>query len=247
MSTVEGGNEENKSKGRIVQVYCLTCKRSTRHVVNVSYYKWGAETNKREGWHIDWSNDYQVVECQGCETMSFRELEYFSEAQDFDSDGSSVRVYPLRNAQAQSARPYHNVPTNLRRIYNESVDCFNNDSPILCAAGLRALVEGICAQQGIADGPVQVSAKGGGTQIVRRDNLEGRIAGLQEKGLLTQSSAETLHEHRYLGNEAIHELARPTVDELKLAIEILEHVLEQLYELPEKAAELRVRMARRRP
>jgi len=86
---------------------------------------------------------------------------------------------------------------------------------------------------------------GGGMQIVRKDNLEGRIAGLQEKGLLTQSSAQTLHEHRYLGNSAVHELARPSEGELRLAIEIVEHVLEQLYELPEKAEELKRAIAKR--
>lgn len=91
-----------------------------------------------------------------------------------------------------------------------------------------------------------MSAKGGGTQIVRRDDLEGRISGLQEKGLLTHSSAQTLQEHRYLGNSAVHELARPCADELKLAIEIVEHVLEHLYELPEKAEELRHAIARRK-
>ena len=63
---------------------------------------------------------------------------------------------------------------------------------------------------------------------------------------LTQPSAQTLHEHRYLGNSAVHELARPSTDELKLAVEIVEHVLEQLYELPEKAAELHRAIARRK-
>jgi len=162
-----------------------------------------------------------------------------------DDDGSIERVYPLRNNDAINARPFHNVPPKLRRIYSELVDCLNNDSPTLCAAGLRALVEGICAQQGITDGPVQARAKGGGTQTLRKDNLEGRISGLQEKGLLTQTSAQTLHEHRYLGNSAVHELARPATDELKLAVEIVEHALEQLYELPEKAAELQA-IARRK-
>lgn len=200
----------------------------------------------QEGWSVEWSDRYQVIECQGCETVSFRHASWFSEAQDYDDDGTTERVYPRRNKDALSARPYHNVPSNLRRIYTELIDCFNNDSSTLCAAGLRALVEGICAQQGIIDGPVEAPAKGGGTQIVRRDNLEGRIAGLQEKGLLTQPSAQTLHEHRYLGNSAVHELARPSADELKLAIEIVEHVLEQLYELPEKAAELHRATAHRK-
>ncbi len=246
MPTTESKVVENGTKDKIVSIHCIECKRATRHRVTVSLDKSGSETNKEEGWSVDWSDRYQVIECQGCETVSFRHQSWFSEAQDFDDDGTTERIYPLRNKDAVSARPYHNVPSNLRRIYTELIDCFNNDSTTLCAAGLRALVEGICAQQGILDGPVEAPEKGGGTQIVRRDNLEGRIAGLQEKGLLTQSSAQTLHEHRYLGNSAVHELARPSIDELKLAIEIVEHVLEQLYELPEKAAELHRAIARRK-
>ena len=93
----------------------------------------------------------------------------------------SVGVGSKGHIQGLLTRPYHNVPLNLQRIYTELTDCFNNDSPTLCAAGLRAIVEGICAQQGVVDGPVEMPAKGGGTQMVRKDNLEGRIAGLQEK------------------------------------------------------------------
>lgn len=237
---------ENGSKDKIISIHCIECKRSTRHLVTVSLDKTGSDEDAREGWSVDWSDRYQVIECQGCETVSFRHQSWFSEDQDSDSDGITERLYPLRNKDAINSKPYHNVPSNLRRIYTELIDCFNNDSPTLCAAGLRALVEGICAQQGIVDGPVEMPAKGGGTQIVRRDTLEARISGLQEKGFLTQPSAQTLHEHRYLGNSAVHELARPSAAELKLAIEIVEHVLEQLYELPEKAAELRHAIARRK-
>ena len=246
MAVTESKVVENGTKDKIVSIHCIECKRATRHRVTVSLDKTGTETDRHEQWSVEWSDRYQVIECQGCETISFRHQSWFSEAQDFDDDGTTERIYPIRNADAINARTLHNVPSNLRRIYKELIDCFNNDSPTLCAAGLRALVEGICAQQGIVDGPVTAPAKGGGSQIVRRDNLEGRIAGLQEKGLLTHSSAQILHQHRYLGNSAVHELARPSSDELKLAVEIIEHVLEQLYELPEKAAKLHLEIARRK-
>ena len=238
---------ENDSKDKILTIHCIECKRPTRHRVMVSLDKTGTAYDNVEGWSVDWSDRYQVLECQGCETISFRHQSWFSEAQDYDDDGTIERLYPIRNKEAINPRPFKNVPSNLRRIYNELIDCFNNDSPTLCAAGLRALVEGVCAEQGILDGPVEVLAKGGGAhQTIRKSTLEGRIAGLQEKALLTQSSAQTLHEHRYLGNSAVHELVRPSSDELKLAIEIIEHVLEQLYELPEKAAALQRAIARRK-
>lgn len=230
---------ENKTKGQIKQVLCLECKRTTRHLVSVSLDKDGSAWNRYQGWDVSWSEHYQILECQGCSTVSFRHSSWFSENQGPGEDGTIERLYPLRKESSLIARPFQNVPTALGRIYSESVDCFNSESNTLCAAGLRALVEGICSEQGISDGPVEVPAKGGGTQIVRRGDLSGRIAGLHERGLLTKSSADTLHEHRYLGNSAVHELARPADAELKLAVEILEHTLDALYEMPEKAAQLR--------
>lgn len=232
---------ENKTKGNVRQVLCLECKRPTRHLVTVSFDKDGSAWNRHEGWDVSWTEHYQILECQGCSTVSFRHSSWFSENQEPGEDGTIERLYPLRKESSLIARPFQNVPTTLRRIYSESVDCFNSESNTLCAAGLRALVEGICSEQGISDGPVEVSDKGGGTKIVRRADLSGRIAGLHERGLLTKSSADTLHEHRFLGNSAVHELARPADTELKLAVEILEHTLDALYEMPEKAALLRSR------
>lgn len=235
---------ENKTKGQIRQVFCLECKRSTRHLVTVSYDKDGSAWNSHEGWEVSWTDHHQVLECQGCSTITFRHSSWFSENHGPDDDGVIERLYPMRKDGGLTAKTYQNVPVALRRIYSESIDCFNSESNTLCAAGLRALVEGLCSEQGITDGPVEAPAKGGGTQVVRKTALNGRIAGLHEKGLLTKNSADTLHEHRYLGNSAVHELARPADVELKLAIEILEHTLDALYEMPEKAAQLR---SRRKP
>lgn len=232
---------ENKNKGQIYQIFCLECRRPTRHLVTVSLEKNGEAWNRSEEWSVDWTDHYQILECQGCSTITFRHANWFSENQFFDDDGIVERLYPLRKDGSLAARSYQNVPTNLRRIYSELVDCFNAESNTLCAAGLRALVEGVCAQQGIIDGPVEIPAKGGGMQTVRKDDLRGRINGLHEKGLLTEASAQTLQEHRYMGNSAVHELTRPSDVELKLAIEILEHALDALYEIPEKAAQLRAR------
>jgi hypothetical protein len=239
---------ENKSKDKLLDVLCIKCSHLTKHRVVASLDENGSECDESEGWSADWINNYQVIQCQGCESVSFRHLHWFSEDAypDFGEDGTTERLYPKRSANSIKAKALLNVPTTLRRIYAELIDCFNNECPTLCAAGLRALVEGICADRGIADGPISVPAKGGGTQVVRKGNLEGKIAGLEEKRILTQTSAQTLHQHRYLGNEAAHELARPSAEELGLAIEIIEHTLEHLYEIPERAEALRRTTAKRK-
>lgn len=247
MSKTKISFSENKTKDEMLSVLCANCNGTTKHKIIASLDKDGCEYDERAGWSVDWNDEYQIIQCQGCESTSFRHTSSFSEVYDSMTGEyePTERLYPKRNTNSVASKSFYNVPSNLRRIYGELFDCFNNECPTLCAAGLRAIVEGICAQQGVADGPVQVSAKGGGTQIARKKSLEGRIAGLQEKGLLTESSSQTLHEYRYLGNDAVHELARPSDDELRLAIDIIELTLEQLYELPEKAEELRRATARR--
>ncbi len=45
------------------------------------------------------------------------------------------------------------APEILDRLYRETIDAFNNSSFLFCAGGLRALVEGICADRGVTDGP----------------------------------------------------------------------------------------------
>ena len=241
MSKTDIKQTDNKTKSDRFSVPCVKCNGATKHQVLASIDVDGEAYDQSEEWSVNWVDHYQVIQCGGCESISFRHTSWFSEDADPMSgeSGETERLYPKRGLETLPTKSYHNVPSNLRRIYSELIDCFNNDSPTLCAAGLRAIVEGICAERGILDGPVEEPAKGGGTKIVRSKGLQGRIAGLQEKGLLTETSADTLHEHRYLGNDAVHQLARPSADELRLAIEIVEHTLDQLYELPEKAEELK--------
>lgn len=247
--------EHNKSKDEKFKAFCATCKCETNHVavqtVDVSgseMIRYGPGEHDRDS--IDWSNRYQIIQCLGCDTFSFRHRNWFSEAQEYygpdDShDGTTTWLYPQRGNDVLSAKEFYNAPKNLRTIYKEIINCFNNDSPVLCAAGLRAAIEGLCAAHGVVDGPIEFQKPDGTVEARRKGTLEGKISGLFEKGLLTKHHADVLHEHRYMGNEAVHELSRPSDEDLGIAIEIVEHTFDALYELPEKAEALRANRAKR--
>ena len=245
MGKVEESYEENKTKNKKFKVPCIKCNGKTSHKVIQSLDYSAQEWVDKES-TVDWVDNYQIIKCQGCESISFRHRSWFSEYDDYDCDGSTVWLYPKRSERTLPFKDFRNVPTKIRRIYGETIECFNNEYFTLCAAGLRAIVEGICAEQGIKNGLVEEEQKDGSKKIVRRKNLRGKISGLYEKRILTKNNSEILHEHRFLGNEAVHELSQPSIDELNLAIEIIEHTIDSLYEIPKKAIELQKIKAKRK-
>lgn len=241
--------EENKTKGDYIQIQCVECKRDTRHqvVFSLDYFD---EYDGDQYQYVEWSKHHQIIQCQGCMNVSFRQASWCSEdviqiePEEWE-DGWVEILFPKRSKYTLPTKNFRNLPPNLNRIYRETLECFNNDSFTLSAAGLRGLVEGLCAELKVKDGPKEINKKDGTKEIKRFRDLEGKIAGLHEKGFLTQQHSDVLHEHRYLGNEAVHELAQPARDELALAIEIIEHIFESVYEIPQKAYSLQSKRTKR--
>ena len=233
---------ENKTKGRIHYVPCLKCKRETNHIVLSSIKAIGRDFFDDEA-YFQWEILNEIIQCQGCDEISFRQCASDSESYDDDKGiyYSTVTLYPKRTEETIHIKSYHNLPDNIYRLYKETIACYNNDIMTLCAGGVRAIVEGICLDKNIKDGEISYTDKEGNQKTKRDKNLQGKIQGLVEKHILTKDNAQSLDEHRILGNEALHELSLPSQEELSLAIRIIEHFLDNIYEIPEKTNELKKR------
>jgi len=94
--------------------------------------------------------------------------------------------------------------------------------------GLRAIVEAICLDQSV----------GGGTLQAKIDDLVG-------KGLLAKPQAELLHEERYIGNAALHEMLSPSKRDVEDGLAIVEGLMNTIYTLPLRAARLREKREKR--
>jgi len=240
----------NKTQKERAKVLCAECKRPTNHEVILSADIDGREDFAEDDW-IAWDVHYQIIQCQGCDSLSFRKTDSNSEDYYPTSETEwepivNEFLFPKRNSNTLAIKEFINSPFSLRRIYREVIESFNNEVYTLCGVGLRAIIDGLCIENKITDGPVTITKGDGSTEVKRKSNLEGQIFGLHERGLLTSAHSAVLHEHRFMGNKAVHELEQPSVQELEIAIDIVEHTLENIYELPEKAKELRARKARRK-
>lgn len=202
-----------------MKYFCKQCKRETNH--KTLYEEVQKFYDEEDG---IWSEDtFQMIKCLGCDNISYKTINIFSEDIDPYTGEAvpTIHLYPKVSEEDLEIMTLSSVPTKIRRIYRETIDCYNNECFTLCASGLRAIIEGICAQENIKDGPVRKHKDDGTEESVRKENLQGKIDGLYEKKLLTKQNADILHEHRSLGNKAVHELDIPSKEEQWQAISIL--------------------------
>ena len=175
--------------------------------------------------------DWEIWQCGGCEEVTFKETWFTSEDRDYDgSPLPTIHFYPPRTQTWVKPKEYRRLPDHLEDLYEEITKTFNDGAHVLAAGGLRALLEGICLDQGVEKGP---NAEG---KVV--SNLEGKINGLKGLDSVPAAIVENLHGFRFLGNTALHELERPPAEDLAEAIEIIEDVMNVIYELDYKSARL---------
>ena len=177
----------------------------------------------------DVSYRWQVYRCLGCSSLSLRE----EEDTPWDPE-TNVSYYPSRRKHEHARKYYLRLPRTLGALYGEVVDAFNHGSLILCAAGLRALLEGLCQDKGILEGPNRNG--------VTTTSLEGKINALSS--VVPEGIVQNLHGFRFLGNRALHELAPPSKEDLSLALAVVEDIFNVVYDLNYRAEQLRAKAER---
>jgi hypothetical protein len=213
----------NKTQNTEDRLTCAKCLRVTRHKVLQSVDIEGEDL----GWDVSYTNNYQIVQCQGCDAISFCKRHSDSDDVEWDHEledavpNVTVQLYPSRLAGRQKLRRAHSLPREVSRIYDETHAALCSKQPILAGIGIRALVETVCTEK---------AATG--------FNLEAKIDNLVAKGVLTSTGAETLHSMRILGNEAAHEVKPHSEETLGLAMDVVEHLLNDVYVLPALTSKL---------
>lgn len=207
-------------------VACSTCKRSTKHKILTNIYLTGEYGQEQYGEFyafVDWIDDYQIIECQGCESISFRKI--YSDSENTEPIGpdeyiqvESEDIFP--NPEGRDViEDNHLLPADLKRIYEETLNALNSDQPVLSGIGVRAIIETVCKEKGTTG-----------------RTLYDKINDLVTQGVLTNDGASILHKLRTLGNDAAHEVKPHTQSQLGLAFDVIDHLLKGVYILPHHAS-----------
>jgi hypothetical protein len=230
------------------RVFCRRCNNKTNHVI-IHKHSIGGEDD--DGGFF-WSDDYIISQCMGCDTINFIK-DYDDVSMHFsiyDENGhghehidiDDITVYPpepINNKGTENI--YHivefqHLPEVLGTLYKQVVANFELKHYLLAAAGLRMIIEGICNDLSITKGYViddetgKIILDGEGNQV-KSSNLNGKINGLVEKGVLTEGQTAILHIIRKLGNQTVHKLNNPKRKIMVSSLEIVEQTFRNIYEL----------------
>lgn len=185
----------------------------------------------------------KIIACCGCDSRSF--LTEF-----IGIDDGKVKYFIIQPKRGEGAWPlkkFVKTDNKLSEIYEQLVGLFNEESrELMCGVILRMLVEGICAKVDVKFGLVPKIGKDGQEKMIKKNDLEGKIFGLAQGGFLTTRNAETLHQLRFMGNQAVHNLDPPTRDELLLGIRIVENALDSIFEIEHIGKELETKRTERK-
>lgn len=209
------------AKTKPVKIPCTNCGGGPRNhaVLKEHEEKWRTEDDLGGG-------TYQICRCLGCETVRFRAEEWDTSCWNHGTNEMEpvVTVYPEAVQSQRQQVDVSDYPDAVARISQETIRAFNAGAMILAGGGLRAIVEAICLDR-------KVSGR----------NLKEKIDALVASELLAKPQAELLHEERYIGNSALHEILPPTKRDLEDGLAIVEGLLNTIYTLPGHAERLRRR------
>lgn len=205
---------------RILLVDCKKCSRSTRHEVLFSH----EEESDPEIYHE--KDSWEIVRCLGCYNISFRhqndDYEMVTETgPDEYSHAQTISIFPKVIRNHKGLRNTHFIPTIIRKAYQQTLLAYGEAAFILASIGLRATVEAVCNH-------LQISGA----------TLEKRIDNLHKSGHVSNADKKRMHAIRFLGNDAAHEIKEPKEADLRIALEIVEHLLNSLFILEKRARKL---------
>ena len=189
---------------------------------------------------------HRLVECMGCKTIKYVISKTSNSLDNVPPswiEETDLKVYPDASGANKPRQPAINqdaamdddgkllIPASVWKMYKETIEALNANIRTLAGGGLRATVEAICLDNNVT-----------GSDLMKK------IDALVQSNLLTTAQAELLHEERYIGNAALHQLETPPAQDIEDGLGIVEGLITTIYILPSKAKRLKERReAKKKP
>ncbi len=190
---------------------------------------WKQKLNDR--FELFGSNDYELLQCMGCNDVKLELSDWFSEITDEHGNPKINRtVYPPTISRVKPKwLDYLDSEWHITKLIEECYAATYNNAPTLAAMGIRAIIEAVMIDK--------VTDQGSFVKNLQEFFSQGFISKIQKDSL--ESALE-------IGHATIHRGHIASEAELETAFDITEGLLNDLYVSPSKAKALRTNLPKRK-
>ena len=174
--------------------------------------------NKR--YYPNWSGEHELIQCQGCDSVSYRHVERCSEWESGQVD--YFAIYPPRVARRRPDWVDQLKKREIGELFDEVYSALQTNSKRLALMGARCLAD------------------------IALNDIVGDIGGFEKKikqavkdGHLSGRDGNVLNAAVDAGNAAAHRNYNPSDNALSQTLDIIEHLFVNLYIMPNAASNIR--------
>lgn len=170
---------------------------------------------------ISGGNTWSIIECRGCETVTFMHEHWFSEDYDMTADDPA----PMIHRSLYPPAPTRKMPEWGSEIWLAGSWPFELLRDIYEATGMKHYGLAAMGLRSIVDFVVT-------TQAGDRGGFKDKLNRLRDQGMITQTQVDVLHALFDAGSAAAHRGYRPTQEDVYTLFDITESLLEQVFIVP---------------
>jgi len=187
------------------RIFCNGCMKKTRHLLLFHHMEEGGDEE------FSWNHDHQVLQCQGCENITFRIDHTDSESYSEDGLWHSYTYYPPPVSRRKPVW-FDELPSDIRLVMEEVYVALQAGSRYLATVGARTVLDLLITDK-----------------IGDVGTFKDKIAKLETDKHITHPEAELIEAVTEAGNASAHRGFRPDATSLNHVMDILEAVLDKFY------------------
>jgi hypothetical protein len=214
------------------KAHCNPCGGSTNHTIRAVVEKsWEADVD--DSYSIHGGDRFALLECLGCESVRMLHESWHSESTDADGAPAIDEVYypPSKfRPEPEWISQLSEQKLSIARIFDEVYVAFLNNSTILAAMGVRAIIEAVMIDK-----------------VGDQGNFAANLVAFEKDGYISSRQLSVVKSALELGHATMHRGFCPSVTQLWAALDIIENLVHGIYVLPGKSQGVSASVPARKP
>jgi hypothetical protein len=218
----QGEKREENNLKEIEKSHCNSCSGNRNHeLLHRESSRWEEVWDQENRISIEGGDTYELLRCCGCESVSMKHSQWFSEdCDEYGQPNEGVTYYPpatlRRKRDWRSSLKVHgnllDLPEHLAEPLDEIYIALHNKCLRLAAMGVRSLLEAIMFEK-----------------VGDKKSFVTTIKAFYEEGYLSKIQKDVVDAVIETGHAVTHRGYSPNISDIITLLDVVENLIETLY------------------